>query len=279
MAGSGEVYAADDDLELIRDAVPFGLKTYESLLATSPHHRGLLLAAGSGFTQYAYAFVQSDAERIDSSDHMRARELRARAHRLYLRGRGYALRGLESAHAGFIARLHTDRAAALTMTGTADVPFLYWAGVAWAGALTVAKDDLQLLADLPTAAALVQRVLELDETYDGGAAHEFFITYEGSRPIAMGGSPERARQHYRRALELSAGQRASVHLALAEAVAVRQQNLVEFRALLEAALAVDPDTVPRLRLANTLAHRRAQWLMSRIPDLFIEADQPKEKSQ
>ena len=277
--GSGEVYAADDDLELIRDAVPFGLKTYESLLATSPHHRGLLLAAGSGFTQYAYAFVQSDAERVDTTDHVRARELRARAHKLYLRGRDYALRGLEAAHAGFTTRLRTDRAAALTMTGAADLPFLYWAGVAWGGALTAAKDDLQLLADLPTTAALVHRVLELDETYDRGAAHEFFIAYEGSRPSAMGGSPERARQHYRRALELSAGERASVHLALAETVAVREQNLTEFRDLLEAALAVDPDKVPALRLANTLAHRRAQWLMSRIPDLFIEADQPKEKSQ
>jgi hypothetical protein len=62
-------------------------------------------------------------------------------------------------------------------------------------------------------------------------------------------------------------------------VAVREQNLVEFRTLLEAALAIDPDKVPTLRLANTLAHHRAQWLMSRIPDLFIEADQPKEKSQ
>ena len=49
--------------------------------------------------------------------------------------------------------------------------------------------------------------------------------------------------------------------------------------LLEAALAIDPDKVPTLRLANTLARRRAQWLMLRIPDLFIEADQPKEKSQ
>jgi hypothetical protein len=69
-----------------------------------------------------------------------------------------------------------------------------------------------------------------------------------------------------------------VHLALAEAVSVREQNLAEFQALLEAALAVDAEKVPALRLANTLAQRRAQWLKSRIPELFIEADQPKGKS-
>ncbi|MEE8533333.1 MAG: TRAP transporter TatT component family protein, partial [Alphaproteobacteria bacterium] len=102
-----------------------------------------------------------------------------------------------------------------------------------------------------------------------GAAHEFFIPYEGSRP---GGSAEEARRHYRRALALSGGARASVYLALAEAVTVPEQNLAEFRDLVAAALTVDPDAVPALRLANTLARRRAQWLESRIPELFVDAD-------
>jgi predicted anti-sigma-YlaC factor YlaD len=273
-----DVWASDDDLELIRDAVPFGLKTYESLLATSPHHRGLLLAAGRGFTQYAYAFVHSEADRLDPTDRLQARTLRVRAHKLYLRGRDYALRGLDVAHPGFTAMLRTHSTAALSMTTSDDIALLYWAGAAWAGALTTAKDDLQLLADLPIAVACMQRVLDLDETYDRGAAHEFFIVYEGSRPVAMGGSPARARMHYQRATALSGGRRASVHLALAEAVSVHEQNLAEFQALLEAALAVDVDQVPALRLANILAQRRAQWLKSRIPELFIEADQPKEKS-
>jgi hypothetical protein len=115
----------------------------------------------------------------------------------------------------------------------------------------------------------VGRVLELDETYDLGAAHEFFISYEGSRP---GGRTEQAREHYRRALEISRGKRASVHLALAETVSVKEQNLVEFKALIAAALAVDPDEVPELRLANIIAQRRAHWLQKRIPDLFLETE-------
>ncbi|MFQ5990734.1 MAG: TRAP transporter TatT component family protein, partial [Candidatus Methylomirabilales bacterium] len=216
LAGSGGVYASDDDPELIRDAIPFGLKTYESLLAVSPEHRGLLLAAASGFTAYAY-LLQEEADRIEATDLSRGRELRARARKLYLRGRDYALRGLEVDHPSFTATLHSARAAGLALTTEEDVPFLYWAGAAWAGALTAAKDDLDLLAELPIAGALVGRVLELDERYELGAAHEFFISYEGSRP---GGSVSRARGHYRRALEISGGQRASVHLALAEAVTI-----------------------------------------------------------
>jgi predicted anti-sigma-YlaC factor YlaD len=97
------------------------------------------------------------------------------------------------------------------------------------------------------------------------------ISYEGSRSEAMGGSPVRARAHYRRALELSQGKRSSVHLALAESVSVREQNLAEFGSLVDAALAVDPDADPSQRLSNVLSRRRALWLKSRVADLFVDA--------
>src|SRR5206468_3314056 len=62
LAGSGTTFSSDDDPDLIESAVPFSLKLIESLLAESPNHRGMLLAASSGFTQYAYAFIQQDAD-------------------------------------------------------------------------------------------------------------------------------------------------------------------------------------------------------------------------
>jgi predicted anti-sigma-YlaC factor YlaD len=267
ISGGGDAYASDDDPELVREALPFGLKTYESLLEVSPEHKALLLSAARGFTAYAY-LLQGEADRLDAADLGRARERRDRARKHYLRGRDYALRGLAVAHPGFVAALRQDAAAALATTDAAEVPFLYWGGAAWAGALSAAKDDLDLLAELPMAAAMVGRVIELDEAYEGAAAHEFFIAYEGGRP---GGSAGRAREHYARALELSGGARASVHLALAEAVAIKQQDLAEFRDLIGAALAIDPDRRPELRLVNTISQQRARWLESRIPDLFIEA--------
>jgi predicted anti-sigma-YlaC factor YlaD len=95
------------------------------------------------------------------------------------------------------------------------------------------------------------------------------VTYEGSRP---GGSTAEARQHYARALELSRGSRASIYLALAEAVSVHEQNEREFRELIRSALSVDPNRVPELRLVNALAIRRAQWLETRVPDLFVTAE-------
>jgi hypothetical protein len=40
LSGGTGAYASDDDPELIREALPFGLKTFESLLEASPNHRG-----------------------------------------------------------------------------------------------------------------------------------------------------------------------------------------------------------------------------------------------
>jgi hypothetical protein len=136
--------------------------------------------------------------------------------------------------------------------------------------LSTDKQDFMLMAELRFAGQLVQRVVELDEAYDGGSAHQFLVSYEGGRP---GGNRDTARAHYQRALELSGGGRAGVHLALAEAVAVPEQDAAAFRRLIDAALAVDLDAQPDQRVANAIAQRRAHWLLTQIPELFFEASE------
>src|SRR5271170_4782125 len=108
LAATNTTFAADDDPELIRSAIPFSLKLVESLLAENPRHEGLLLAAARGFTQYSYAFVQEDADEAEDADRPRALALRARAAKLYVRARNYGLRGLEVKHAVFTARLRAN---------------------------------------------------------------------------------------------------------------------------------------------------------------------------
>src|SRR5687768_16185462 len=95
LAEGNSVYATDEDPDFVREAVPFGLKLVESLLSQSPKHRGMLLTASSGFTGYAYAFVQQDADYIEAEDLDKATTLRNRARRLYLRALDYGFRGLE----------------------------------------------------------------------------------------------------------------------------------------------------------------------------------------
>jgi len=272
LAGGADVYASDDDPELVREAMPFGLKTIEALLAADPGNQGLLLAAASGFTQYSYAFVQQDADFIEESDLGRATELRARARRLYLRALGYGWQGLEVDVPGLRSRLQRDPGAAdaaLASLEKRHVPLLYWTASALAAAIALAKDDAELSADLPIVEAMMRRALALDDGWALGAIHDFFLVYEGSR-ATVGGSRDKARQHFDRAMALAQGKRAGPLVSFAEAVDVGAQDRADFERLLHQALALDPDAAPGQRLANLIAQRRARWLLGRIDELFIQ---------
>jgi len=61
-------FATDDDPELIRDALPFGLKTLEGLLVQLPAHRPLLRSVTAGFTSYSAAFIQPEIRGLEDTD-------------------------------------------------------------------------------------------------------------------------------------------------------------------------------------------------------------------
>jgi predicted anti-sigma-YlaC factor YlaD len=271
VAQSGSTYAADDDPELVRDAVPFGLKTMEGLLAQKPRHEGLLTALASGFTQYGYAFVQQPAELADLDGKLDdAKAGRARAKKLFLRAREYGLRGLDVRHEGLAERLRAggDLEKTLAQTKKGDVPLLYWTASAWTLAIVNGKSDMGLVAELPVAIALMNRALALDETWSEGALHEFFVSYDATRSAAEGGGAERAKAHMERALALSMNKKLGPFVAWTEGVLVPQENRTEFTRVLEDVLRADPGAEPRYRLANILAQRRARGLLDHADDLF-----------
>jgi len=270
LANSGTTYAADDDPELVGQALPFSLKLVEGLLAESPQHRGLLFTAASGFTEYAYAYVQQDADMAERQSLDAATALRARARRLYLRARDYGLRGLDVSYPAFSQTLRRDPAAAVRMAGKADVPLLYWSAAAWASAIAVSKDRPDLVADQLFAEALIDRAFALDPDFESGAIHGFLISYEAARQGVPGDPLARSRRHFDRNVALTRGQLASPFVSLAETVSVQQQNRAEFESLLRRALAVDADARPEWRLQNLIVQRRARWLLACEDDLFVK---------
>jgi predicted anti-sigma-YlaC factor YlaD len=280
LAAGGTTYSADDDPDLVGEALPFSLKLMEGVLAETPNHRNLLAATSSGFTQYAYGWVQLPAEEIGDDDPEEAERLRERAKRLYLRAQRYGLRGLDVAHPGLSPRLITDAREVLKVTTRDDVPLLYWTAASWGLAIGLAKDDPEMVADLNVVEALIDRALELDESWDGGSIHSFLITYEPARIGASGDPEERCRRHFDRAIALSDGNLASPYVALAEAVTIRKQDHAAFEQLLTSALAVDVDRRPEWRVSNLLAQRRARWLLDHADNYFIlDAEQESEASE
>ncbi|MGH8633839.1 MAG: TRAP transporter TatT component family protein [Burkholderiales bacterium] len=269
LAASGSSFGADDDPQLIAAAAPFSLKLMESILAETPRHAGLLAAASSGFAQYAYAFVQLDADEVEARDVAAARALRNRARGLYYRARDYGMRALEVGHPGFRAQLEKDARPALARLSRDDASRLYWTTIAWVAAISLSKDSPKAVADLRLVDLMVERLRELDPDMDHGALHTFLISYEMGRPGAR--NPEiPARHHFEQAVRLSAGQKAGPFVAFAEGVSMPAQNRREFTEMLQRAAAIDPSARLEWRLENTIMQNRARWLLTQTDQLFLD---------
>jgi predicted anti-sigma-YlaC factor YlaD len=268
--GSGDVFTRDDDPLLVRDAVPFGLKTFESLLETIPRDVPLLTSTCGNFTQYAYAFVQADVDGLDPTDYEAITAHEERALKLYLRARGYCMRALEERRAGAIHELRLNPDGALGWARRADVPLLYWSGAAWGSAISLGLDRPDLVADIPVVRALLARALQLDEGFNGGALHAAMITLDSR--VEWGGSASRAREHFDRAVVLSKGLDPGPYVTLAMSVSKPERNRAEFVELLDKALAIKPGDNPKNQLVVLIAQQRARRLLERVDDFFPQLE-------
>lgn len=270
LASSGDVFTRDDDLELVGDAIPFGLKLYESLLDSAPKNKDLLIATCSNFTQYGVAYVETEAAVLgEAQHHDEVAHLNQRALKLYLRAKGYCLRAMEVRFPGIGQKLLTDPEPALAQAEKKDVPLLYWMAASWGSAIGLGIDKPDLVIDMPVVRALAERALALDESWSKGALHEMFVSLD-SLPAALGGDPERARKHFARAVELQKGLSPGPYVALATGVALPAQDRAEFEKLLQTALAIDPEKDPSVRLVTLVQQRRAQALLDHIDTMFTK---------
>lgn len=270
LSETGDTFTSDEDLKLVGDAIPFALKLQETLLQSVPDHRGLLLTTCSGFTQYSYAYVETDAEALEPARRAEIQELRDRALKLYLRARRYCFRAMNERFgdraSGTLLQNPED---VVAKAKREDVPLLYWTAASWGAAISLGIDRPDLAIDLPTVRVLAERALALDAGWNKGALHELFITLD-SLPEALGGNPARALEHFARAVELQKGLSPGPYVALAAGVAVPSQDRAEFERLLKQALAIDPEQDPSNRLAVLVTQKRARLLLERIDEKFAK---------
>ena len=261
LASQGQ--SAENDLELAREASAFYLKFSESVLRPQPDHAGLAAAVAGGFTQYAYAFVAFDADRLEATDAKAAQRLRERAARLYRRGRDHALTALELTRPGFRQALADP--AAQPALGTEQLALAYWGAAAWGGMISLSKDDPDTVADLPLAIQLAQLAWRLDPSFGDGNLASLMGNFETAR---HGGTRARAEAYFDEALRLGQGRSAGAFVAKAEGIAQPAGDKAAFLDLLNQAVAVTDAPGSPLALSNEVMRRRARWLIESADDLF-----------
>lgn len=260
LASQGQV--PEEDLILAREASAFYLKLSESLLRETPGHGPLAEAVAAGFTQYAYAFVQFDAERLDAKDAKGAQKLRDRAARLYRRSQRHALSTLEQQTPGFAKALASDKPIEWPTLRVDQIGLAYWAAASWGGLIALSKDDPNTVADLPLAIRLARLAWQTAPEHGAGALASLMGSFEVARP---GGSPQQALAYFDKAISLGAGQNAGAFVAKAEGLALPAGDRAGFEALLKQAL-LAYEAQPNMQ--NSVMRERALWLLETADDLF-----------
>ena len=240
-----------NDVDLMRDGLPASLIQMDGFIKSDPNNK-LLLKAAESYFGYAFSFVE-DVNK-------------PRASALYLKARDYALRALKK-HRQFDEQA-PDLNDMLADCGKQDVPALYWTVSSWLAWIALNVDNPEALMDLPKVEAMLQRLVELDETYYYGMAHAMLGSFYASQPRNMGGNPEKANIHFQKAFKLSGSKFLAAQLMYAKFYAVQIQDKALFVKTLSEIIATPVNSFPERNLANEVAKRKAKDLLEKVDTLF-----------
>lgn len=246
----------EPDLKMAEQAIASNLKLLEGFHRADPGNEQLLLMLTQGFASYALGFVEDTNQE--------------RAKMFYLRSRDYGLQLLKKREIinDKMPVTDNDFAAALQKCGKEDVPAIFWTAFAWGSWINISKDNPRALFDLGKVKAMMQRVLDLDESFFFGAAHLFFGAINGALPKMLGGNPDKAKEHFERCLQLTDRKfmLGYVYLARYYAQPILEEDL--FDEYLKTVLEAPVDILPGYELITAIARRKAEILQKQKEDLF-----------
>lgn len=246
----------NSDVEMIKDALPAMLVQMDGLIEVSPDNADLLIRAAEAYYGYSFVFVEDKDK--------------ARAGRLYDKSFQYAARVLKQnkrMQAAF-DQPADEFTAALADLDASDVPALFWAANSWLSWVGMNVDDPEIFLALPKIRAMLKRSIELDETYQYGAAHASLGVLHASRAPAQGGMPEKAKAEFERAFELSDNKMLLFHLMYAKYYAYQVQDRQLYVETLNKIISTPADAFPEMAFINSAAREKARRMLAEVNQLF-----------
>jgi len=253
--GGVEALNHETDLKLAEDSIPANLNMLQGMINIDPENALLQTYAAQAYYGLSYGFNEDNRPE--------------RATDFYLRGRQHGLTALKINSGKDLLNITIiDFDKAVNQLDKDDVAAMFWTASCWAKWIDMHRDDPEAIAQLVRATALMQRVLELDETFYHGGAHMYFGVYYGSRSPLLGGNFEKSRQHFNRAREITNNKLLIPDLLQAQYLARQQQDKQDFHDRLNAVINAPDDLMPSLGLQNKIAQRKAAALLKQENEWF-----------
>jgi len=258
----------EEDIKLAEDAIPTNLKLIDGMIKASPNNEKLLITASRLYTSYAFGFLEQTYFSYNEDEKAQINNKRAKA--FYLRAKNYGMQILTKnpKFKNALTASFDDFSAVVSNMNKDQIDALFWTAYAWGNLINLSKDDTDAIVDLGRVEIMMKRILELDETYYNAGAHLFYMVYYGSRPEMLGGSPEKAKEHYEKAIKITDNKFLMADFLYAEYYAIQVQDKELFKSLLNKIIEFDGTTYPQERLTNEIAKKKAQALIKLEDDLF-----------
>ena len=251
-----DAFTEESDMQFVEQALPGNIKLLEVMLKNDPDNERLLKLCAEGYASYALGFVED------------ANVERARV--FYLRARDYGLRVLkQDADVAKVINGPADNLkAVLAKKSKDDVPGVFWTAFAMGSYLNITLTDPDAIASIPQIETMMNFVAEKDPAFYYGGAHLFLGTLYGSRSKFLGGDPDKAKQHFEMALRLNEGKFLMTQVYYAKSYAAQTLNDSLFTSLLTEVDSASIDILPKFRLGNAIAKKKAKLLLARKEELF-----------
>jgi hypothetical protein len=246
----------ETDLELAQGAMPANLKLLEGMLIEDPGNTRLHLYAAEGFYGYTFGFVEMQ-------DSNRARHLYRRCYehaRVALQQSGVTLDPETSTPDEFEATVRK--------AGKKAVPAMFWTASCLANWVNLNRDSPAGIAELTSAATLMQRVIVLDDTFYHGGPHLFFGVYYGGRSPLFGGNFQLSEEHFKRAAEINDDKLLVVDVLQAEYLDRQRLDRDAFHTHLTRVIEAPDNLAPDMALMNAVAKQQAAQLLESEDDWF-----------
>jgi hypothetical protein len=246
----------ETDLDLAKGAFAPNIELLEGMLVNDPGNQRLHEYAAQAYYGYAFGFVEDENPQ--------------RAANFYKRGMQHGLSALQIA--GFDSAAQQEKleqfGQAVQRMDIKAVPALFWAASNWAKWIDMNRDQVDAIGQLPKPVAMMERVLDLDETYFFAGPHVFMGVYYGARSPLLGGNFELAEQHFDKAQAITQHKMLLLDVVQAQYFEVQRNDREHFHKLLTGVLDAPDDLNPEQALSNAIAKQKAKRLLEQEDQWF-----------
>ena len=259
----------ESDLVVVETTLAKNIKTLERLAKTG--NTGLIVKTARAHSSYS-GFLEDKMEDAElAGDFETANEMRSQAIARYKRAEAYAFKALAKSDKAFEQPRIVDSAEfekALQKLKEKQVEPLFWAAYAMGRGISLQKDDPMQVIDLARVELMMRRVLELNPDFYFGSAHLFYAVYYGDRSPAIGGDPEKAKEHIDYVDKLNDGKFLMAKFYLARYYAYPKQDMKLYKQALQEIIDAPQDIYPGEEAATSLAKSRAKRWLAQANMLF-----------